>query len=94
MLNLTTYQDIKMSADLPENAIPPYFIFTRPESRINFATNFEHFTFLFKRKILFRIIKPYFVPYENYQLKTNENLDFNQIAVLDSNEINEVKRKK
>jgi hypothetical protein len=87
--NLTTYQDIKMSINASANKINPFFIFTRIENRMNFLTNFKHFIFLFRKKILFKFKKPYFIPYEyynnDYKLEKNENFDFIQTNMIGTN---------
>jgi hypothetical protein len=79
--NLTTYQDIKLSSlDIEEKKLP-YFFLTRNESILNFESKSKYFFFLFKKKVLFRIKKVFFIPYEYYKNESNENIEFLQTAV-------------
>ncbi len=89
--NLTTYQDIKMSSlEIEENKLPHFFL-TKNESLINFQSKIRFYFFIFKKKILFKIKKSFFVPYEFYKNETNENFDFlitAAAAVINNNQNN------
>lgn len=89
MKNLTTYQDIKLSSQGLNYHQLPYNIFTRLEKQINFPSQLKFMFYLFKKKILFRANKKYFIPFEFYKLETNENFEFLQTAVVGNNNLNQ-----
>jgi len=86
--DLTTYQDIKYSMLELEEKKLPFFFLTRNESRINFESKAKYLFYLFKKKILFRIKKAFFIPYEYYKNESNENIEFLQtaVAVINNNQ--------
>lgn len=88
--NLTTYQDIKLSSLEIEEKKLSFLFQMRNESNINFESKSKYFFYLFKKKILFRIKKAFFIPYEYYRTESNENIEFLQtaVAVINNNQNN------
>lgn len=77
---MTTYQDIKLSSLEVEDKKLPHFFFTRNEAMMNFESKITYFFYMFKKKILYKIQKTFFVPYEFYKNETTDNIQFLQTA--------------
>lgn len=86
--NLTTYQDIKLSSLEVDEEKLPFFFLSRNESIYNFDSKTKFAYYLIRKKILYRIKKAFFIPYDYYKTESNENIEFLQTAaaVINNNQ--------